>query len=621
MGPGPDLQEFHREPQRVYTEISYMRALASLLLLLAGVFTLGCARDDEAELLRVLELSPHEVEPHDMLELSGEGLPHGHKAKVTFVGTLHRPGEPPVEDFSARLEGVASRRDAVEIAMTDDVIARFCGPELEASHAAFVGDVEVAFASSTPGAPPVVGTLRGATLQLRPAAGMTPHLAALSADGARLVAFLGIERFEVDGTGLTVGAVAERSRAAEAGLVPGVTIERAGALSVGAVSDLAAPVGDKLQVTLRFPSGERSEASLDLSGYVRPRLGRESTGPLLGLAAAFAVLLGLFAPLGSRVAAVEHRFAQAMLRAARARGTWASSMRRGARFLVLGATSKPLAPIAAFSGLTMVLATSATTGVLVGPDLDVFVLLGAQLTATLACLFVGRARGAWATRVPTVLLALAIAWVSILALLYAAGDVRVAELVSDQHRTPLGWAALRSPVALLALSIYVVASTAAVELCRCDAPLAGTFTAKAAIRRETPTSSVLSRVAWFSTAALVVLVGLGGWGASVDGRFHAGATSVLLVKQWGVLASLAWLATAVGRSFSSLVALVVRTLLPAAVVSVGLVALFRARVAEALVAAPFRALLLFAVALVLARAVHSVRRVASSLPHEVDPFA
>ena len=132
---------------------------------------------------------------------------------------------------------------------------------------------------------------------------------------------------------------------------------------------------------------------------------------------------------------------------------------------------------------------------------------------------------------------------------------------------------------------------------------------------------MLSRVAWFSTAALVVLVGLGGWGASVDGRFHAGATSVLLLKQWAVLASLAWLATAVGRSFSSLVALVVRTLLPAAVVSVGLVALFRARVAEALVAAPFRALLLFAVALVLARAVHSVRRVASSLPHEVDPFA
>ena len=70
---------------------------------------------------------------------------------------------------SVEAEGVVISSDRIEIVLNEPLEERFCGHGDHAAHTTMNGDLEVAFASSTPGAPPLVGVMRGMTLDISPA--------------------------------------------------------------------------------------------------------------------------------------------------------------------------------------------------------------------------------------------------------------------------------------------------------------------------------------------------------------------------------------------------------------------------------------------------------------------
>ena len=98
----------------------------------------------------------------------GAGFPQGRAAHVTFRGTLLRPGRRPCMARASRAEGVVTSSDHIEIVVSEPLEDRFCGHGDHALHTTMNGDVEVAFASSAPGAPPLVGVMHGMTLDVSP---------------------------------------------------------------------------------------------------------------------------------------------------------------------------------------------------------------------------------------------------------------------------------------------------------------------------------------------------------------------------------------------------------------------------------------------------------------------
>ena len=127
------------------------RSVLSFLLVLLGT---GCARDPAPPLLDVTEVTPHEVERGERLEIRGRGFGEGHEAHLTFRGVLHRPGEEP-ELATLETSAPATSEEAVELAIDEKVEALFCRDGDRLEHTTFTGDLEVAFAPAMVGAPPV----------------------------------------------------------------------------------------------------------------------------------------------------------------------------------------------------------------------------------------------------------------------------------------------------------------------------------------------------------------------------------------------------------------------------------------------------------------------------------
>src|ERR1019366_2445410 len=106
-------------------------------------------------LVQVTGLAPADVEPGDRIALAGEGFPAGKEARVTFRGTLHRPGDPPVRAVEITPTGLVTGPEEVELAFRESTQALFSGADDRAVHKTFEGDVEVAFAAAAPGAAPI----------------------------------------------------------------------------------------------------------------------------------------------------------------------------------------------------------------------------------------------------------------------------------------------------------------------------------------------------------------------------------------------------------------------------------------------------------------------------------
>src|SRR5437660_9419066 len=121
--------------------MKWFRSVApvALALVVVGVVCSGasCAPEAGTQLLKVLDVVPHQVELGDRVTIVGEGFPAGQVARVTFEGTLHRPGERPVQAAQIVLRGTVTAPGQVELAFTEPEQALFCGAADRATHTTF----------------------------------------------------------------------------------------------------------------------------------------------------------------------------------------------------------------------------------------------------------------------------------------------------------------------------------------------------------------------------------------------------------------------------------------------------------------------------------------------------
>jgi hypothetical protein len=561
---------------------------ASLLLLsfplaiVLGVATLGlaaCERDGIPPLVEVSEVSPRAVEVGDRMELVGAGFPQGRAAHVTFRGTLLRPGEPPVRGASIEAEGVVTSSDHVEIVVSEPLEDRFCGHGDHALHTTMNGDVEVAFASSAPGAPPLVGVMHGMTLDITPSSVRAAVVQARSTEGARVLAFLGVEPGAATPRGLPVEKVSPGSPGDQAGFQPGDLISAVDGVHVREVSDVAPASARSTRITLRHgDSGTEETKTVAMIGYAGERIPTEYAPALLMVGLALAVLLLLVLPAPAIALGLELRVAR-RLRSGGPKRAAAALFGRG--------------PRAVGSALASVLVGTFALGPhVVGDDLDGAVLLVSAIALFLASRVAsargsrGALRAAADVAVPGLVLGAAIAGIVI-----HGGALHLVEIVGAQGGSPWEFAALRQPVACALAAAYVggllvllrardeasLLSEARVD----DNELMRVAPVALARPRAEETDRLLERFGLVVACALAVAVFFGGW--QLPGGLEARTTLlqiagalVFVAKTWG-LAGLLLGAASVASPWTAREAraFLLRRLVPALVLGGILVAVSR----------------------------------------------
>ncbi len=420
--------------------------LPLLFLVAALVATLGlagCERDGIPPLVEVTEVSPRAVEIGDRMELVGAGFPQGRAARVTFRGTLLRPGHPPVHGATVEGEGVVTSSDHIEIVVGELLEERFCGHGDHAVHTTMNGDVEVAFASSAPGAPPLVGVMHGLTLDISPSSVPARVVQERTEEGAHVLAFVGVEPGAATPRGLPIEKVAPGSLADQAGFQPGDLVSAVDGVHVREVSDVAPASARSARFTLRHgDSGTEETKSVAMIGYAGERIPTEYAPALLLVGLALAVLLLLVLPAPAIASALELRVAR-RLRSTGLKRAAAALFGRG--------------PRAIGSALASVLvATFALGPHVVGDELDGAVLLVAAIALFLAARVASArgSRGSWRAAaevaVPGLVLAAAIAGIVV-----HGGALHLVEIVRAQGGSPWEFAALRQPVAFVLAFAYV----------------------------------------------------------------------------------------------------------------------------------------------------------------------
>ncbi len=229
------------------------------------LWSLHCQRAPAADLLQVSAVIPVEAQFGDALQVIGDGFALGSPATVTLRGKVYRAGQA-AEDVSFSFRAETDSQRELSVRLPREAEAEFCGEAQAASHATFRGDVEVAIAAKTRGAPPVTGVLHGAVIELYPAVRTHSAEDRQLTLGRKALGFFGVEVAEAEGGGLVVVGVAPGSRAVAADLRPGDRFMSAGGLTVLQPSDLVPAPTRLLEVgVLRGPS-ERV-LGLDSDGF------------------------------------------------------------------------------------------------------------------------------------------------------------------------------------------------------------------------------------------------------------------------------------------------------------------------------------------------------------------
>jgi len=416
--------------------------------LLASLVGLGaCQREPAAELLEVSRVSATEVQFGEALSVAGDGFALGKPILVRFRGQVYRAGIAPRQVDVALRARAESQRELL-VPLPRETQAQFCGAGADAAHATFRGELQVAIAARQPGAPPVTGTLRGATLELYPALEPREATEGLSSLGRRALDFYGLEVARTTDAaaeaGLSIVSVAPGSRAASAALEPGDRIVRAGGLSVLEPSDLVPEPSRTLALGVLRAGAARSVV-LDADGFrSEPPAQLRWAALLAGLATL--TLLFRASPLRRVSSSLVH--------------AWLTQ-RRARRAAPLGPPGVSLAQLLApFGGSRGALVWLAVGSALLAPlirgtpiDLGLGLLtlcFGSATLLTAASLIDGGRRGArWSLwlGVRAALqqwLALVPAWIAIIASCFPSG-LDVDELVRAQGPLPQHWNAFANP--------------------------------------------------------------------------------------------------------------------------------------------------------------------------------
>lgn len=450
------------------------RALSHAFLLVAAAFAclfLGRGRggiDAQPQLLRVRELVPHEVEAGDRIAILGAGFPPGKLARVTFRGTLLRPGEYPQRGEEIVTYARIASPDRLELAFDEGTQSLFAGAGDQAIHTTFEGDVEVAFPAATPGAAPAFGVLDHAIVDVRPSEGNA--IRDREEEGLRVLAWIGIKAV-ARGQGFVVEAVKPGSRAQAAGIAEGALFTRFNGVRVASAADVVSPPGARAATieARAEPSGIETSHVVALDGLRRSPPAERIAAALIGLIALGIVLL-FAAPTGATLAAAMQRVvARVRERAGTTRGARAApaaGLEGGApgseRTLLrtLAAAGRAALPPPGLRA-TGELAACALFGALpfgqcsAGARIDVGVIFVAAATSLAVAAFV--ANGSWrgARAAMHVALQHVPGAMAVASVVLTTGSLRAQEIERAQGGWPWDWLAFRSPGTLVALGVLL----------------------------------------------------------------------------------------------------------------------------------------------------------------------
>lgn len=264
------------------------------------------------ELIQILDVTPRDLEVGDRMAIAGAGFPPGKPARITFRGSLHRPGEPAERGVVIEAAGAVVSPQRIELQVDEPIQSLFCQRGDRAVHTTFEGDLEVAFAAAAAGVAPVGGVLRGLALDFRPSA--RPFDVDREAQGDRFLAFVGIHPISgTRETGLLVRDVAAGSAAEGAGIAPGDVLVRFDGLTVETAEDVVpAPGENEAEIGIRRGgSSNEMPRKIVVRGFRRAASVGLLWGWLAVLTALMIVLVGgaMAPPLVARAAeSVASRF-------------------------------------------------------------------------------------------------------------------------------------------------------------------------------------------------------------------------------------------------------------------------------------------------------------------------
>jgi hypothetical protein len=551
-----------------------------VFLVPAALGLTGCDRDGVPPLVEVTEVSPREIEVGDRLELRGAGFPQGRTARITLRGTLRRPGRSPVQGATIETEGIVLSTDRIEVIVGEPLEERLCGHGDHAAHTTMTGDVEVAFASSVPGAPPLVGVMHGLTLDVTPSSVRASVVESRTAEGTRVLAFFGVTPGTATPRGLPIEKIEPGSTADRMGFQVGDLIAAVDGVHVREVADVAPASARSTQVTLRHgDSGSEETKTVAMTGYAGERIPTEYAPALLLVGLALAVLLLLVLPAPAIASSLELRVARKLRR---------SSVKAAATAL-FGRGPRALASALA----SILVATFALGPHVASADFDGAILLvlaiGLFLASRASAVRGGRAAARIAVEVGVSGLVLAGALAGVV---LHGGAFRLAEIARAQGGAPWEFAALQKPV-FCALAFAYVGALLVMLRARDDARLLadarldeGEVVAheRAAPAKTPGAGPLLERLGLVVASALGVAAFFGGWQlpGGLEPRstlLQIAAAFLFIAKTWALAAALLG-AVSLASPWSTREArgFVLRRLLPALALA-GILALVSRRLA------------------------------------------
>lgn len=604
------MQSLSLAPGRVVRRLinlDSVRVAVALLTLAVTLFVVsGCERRTIAPpLIEVTEITPRQIEPGDHLEVHGAGFPQGRSGRVELEGSLFRPGETAQRGVTIEASGTVSAPDRLEIVVRDSLAERFCGRGDHAVHATFRGDLRVAFASNNPDAPPLVGVLRGVTLDVQPSSARTAFIDARASEGKRLLDFLGITPSGVGPRGIPIEGVQSGSIAERAGLVVGDVITSVDGVNAQGFEDVTPASARSTDLMVRHVDSEAEEPkTISLMEYSADRVPVEYAPALIIVGLAICVLLILVLPGPASLATLEQRVASRM-RSMTVRAL-AGSLFGGARDVAFTAIT------------TAIVASFALTPYVIGREVDGVVLL-LLASGLLVWSRVVMARGFLRSLALTAQVGIAcVIMAGALALVIVdVGAIELPEIVRSQGVMPWQWSGARHPSSAV-LAITFGAAVLAVLRVR---------PAALGIGQESKRPSYadgLERTGLLIASALFVIAFLGGWQAGQRAPTMGsvlGAAGLYVLKTWLVAGS--FRATSSMMSSyrpSEVLRLSWKKLIPALLLAGGLIALARRVAPSTPVETAFGVTLVALMALFVIRLIARVRAAVIRPEPHASPF-
>jgi NADH-quinone oxidoreductase subunit H len=561
------------------------------LLALLGALAIGCQSNDTApDLLRVVDVAPRELESGDRLEVLGTNLPTGdaREATITFRGTLRRPGEKPIERQTIVVDKARISTDKVSAAVSEALVARFCGQGDDAAHTTFQGDVTVTLETPAEGVLPVTGSVKGVTIDVRPKAPRQKTAQAREREGQGVLAFLGVAVSPDAPTtgGLVVASVRPDSPAAAGKIQGGDVITSFEGMRVSSVADVI-PSGEERTPMVEIRRGSEEPMSLPVSieGY-HASAPSDLLGAAMVLGLAAGAILFFATPLGALCGWLARRIASRV--AARGLGKRAFARSVGSRLVdeVRGEIAEEiapregdpilarLAPLVAFVGVSATFVVMPFADRLVGAELDVGMLFLITLTALVS---LGLVTGGASASEPwtlfrglraagRILLQELPAIVAIVGVVLLTGSLRLEDIVAaqggqggsllDAGGLPWHWFVFRNPATFVLFLAYVTAMVSAEGRAAPALPEAEGQTAKGA---KIGTRGLLFAFGeWahvFVASGVASALFLGGWQIpGVPGAVQEETAAlkivgalVFLLKSWALVLFVVWLRWALPR--------------------------------------------------------------------------